>query len=271
VDVEAVPEGLLEVLGHVVDGVEAQQVDEDERRHRHDVLGGDGLVDRLDREPALLLRAPDLAGARVEDPVDDEARRVGADDRLLLDRLGEVEDRRRGLVGGVLAADDLDQRHDRRRVEVVEADDLLRPQRRLADLGDRKRRRVGGEDRPAGRRGVELGEDGLLDLHALGHGFDDEIDVTEPVVGRRAGDPAHELVDGGRSLLVGELALLDQAGDLALGHRAGFGEPRVDELLLDVLEDDIDSGGGDGLGDLPAHGARAHHGSFEYEHMPRTL
>ena len=118
----------------------------------------------------------------------------------------------------------------------------------------------------ARRDGVELGEDRLLDLHALGHGLDHEVDVAEALVGRRALDAPDDLVDLRGGLLVGELALLDQAGDLALGDVAGLGQPGVDEVLVDVLEDDRDPCGGDRLGDLAAHRAGADDGGLEDEH-----
>ena len=92
---------------------------------------------------------------------------------------------RDGLGVGVVAEDDLEQRHDRRRVEEVEADDLLGPARRA------RRSRVIDSDEVfeariawPGVTRVELGEDRLLDLHPLGHGLDDEVDVAEAVVGR---------------------------------------------------------------------------------------
>ena len=67
-------------------------------------------------------------------------------------------------------------------------------------------------------------------------------------------------------VLLGDLLLRDQAGQLALGHVAGLGQAGVDELLLDVLEDDWDADGRDHLGDLPAHGSGADDGGFEDEH-----
>ncbi len=88
VDVEAVAVGVAQVLGDVQDRVEAEHVDEDERADRCDLGGADALVDRLDREPLLLLGAPDLADGRVEDAVDDEARDLAAGDRLLADLAG---------------------------------------------------------------------------------------------------------------------------------------------------------------------------------------
>ena len=208
------------MLGDVEDGVEAEQVGEEERAHRRHLGRGDRLVDRLQREALLLLGAPDLADRRHQDAVDDEAGDLAADDRLLLDRLGEVVGGGGGLLRGVLADDHLDQRHHRGRVEEVEADDLVGAQRRFADLGDRERGGVGGEDRVAGRGGVDLAEDGLLDLHLLRHRLDHEVDVAELLVAGGAGDQAHHLGEAGVGLLLGQLLLLDQAAELALGDRA---------------------------------------------------
>ncbi len=71
------------MLGDVQDGVEPEQVDEEERAHRRDVGGADGLVDLLDRQPLLLLCTPDLTDGGVEDPVDDEPGNLATGDRLL--------------------------------------------------------------------------------------------------------------------------------------------------------------------------------------------
>ena len=115
----------------------------------------------------------------------------------------------------------------------------------------------------AGRGRVELAEDRLLDLHLLRHRLDHEVDVAELLVGGRAGDQAHHLVEAGVGLLLGQLLLLDQPVELALGDRARLLERGVDELLVDVLDDDGDVGGGDRLGDLAAHGAAADDGGLE--------
>ena len=79
-------------------------------------------------------------------------------------------------------------------------------------------------------------------------------------------DPAHDRLELGVGLLLGQLLLRDQPVELALRHLARLVEPVVDELLLDVLEDDGDLGGGDRLGDLAAHGSGADDGGLEYEH-----
>ncbi len=106
---------------------------------------------------------------------------------------------------------------DRGRVEVVEADHLLGAQRRFADLRDRQRGGVGGEDRVAGRGRVELGEHALLDLHPLGHRLDHEVHVAEALVGGAPVDAPEDLLELGLGLLGGELALLDELAELAAG------------------------------------------------------
>ena len=52
-----------------------------------------------------------------------------------------------------------------------------------------------------------------------------------------------------------------------LGDLARLGEPGLDELVLDVLQHDGDARGGDGLGDLAAHGSGADDGGLEDEHV----
>ena len=254
------------MFGDVQHGVEPEQVHEEVGTHRNHVRGADALVDRFDRQALLLLLAPDLRDAGVQDPVHYEARHLGACDRLLADRLRERDRGGDGLGRGLVAFDDLDQRHDRGGVEVVEADDLLGPQRRFADLGDRQRGGVRREDRVAGRRGVELGEDGLLDLHPLRHGLDHEVDVAEARVGGAAVDTPDDLLDLRSALLLGQLAALDQFPDLTRGHVASLVEPGLDERVVDVLELHRDARGRDRLGDLPAHRPCTYDGCLEHEH-----
>ncbi len=76
----------------------------------------------------------------------------------------------------------------------------------------------------------------------------------------------HHLGEAGVGLLLGQLLLLDQAGELALGHGARLLDRGIDELLVDVLDDDGDIGGGDRLGDLAAHCAAADDGGLGNEH-----
>jgi hypothetical protein len=171
------------------------------------------------------------------------------------------------LYAACIALDHLDQAHHRRGVEEVEPAHLVAAACRLAHLGDRQRRRVRGEYRVPGSDLVELGEHGLLDLHPLRDGLDNEVDVAEALVLGRALDAADDLAGLLVGLLLRDLLLLHEAGKLALSDLFGLLEPCVDELLVDVLQDDVDVRGGQHLGDLPAHRAGADHGGFEYEHV----
>src|SRR3954451_3959284 len=137
-DVEALAVGVDHVLGDVERRVEAGHVREEERAHRQRLRLLDLLVDLLRGLARLLLRAPDLSGARHQDAVDDEARDLAAAHRRLTDRLREVGCRLKRVLGGGLAFDDLDQAHHRRRPEEVEPDHLVGPQGRVAHLGDRQ-------------------------------------------------------------------------------------------------------------------------------------
>ena len=202
--------GLEQVLGDVQDGVQPEQVDQPVGADREDPRAGEAVVDQLDRQALLLLLAPDLRATRVEDAVDDEAGDLLADDRLLADRLRERERRRDRFGGGVLAFDDLDQRHQRGGVEVVEADHLLGAQRGFADLRDRQRGGVGGEDRVPRRERVELREDALLDLQALGHRLDHEVDLAEAGVGGGALDAREQQLALRGGLLGGDPPLLGE-------------------------------------------------------------
>src|SRR5215217_2425279 len=271
VDVEAVAVGVAHVPRHLERRVQAGHVGEVEGSHRHQLRVGQRLVDVLHVDARLVLVAPDLRRRRGEDAVDDEAGALRAADGHLADRLGEVGGGLHGGGRGLLALDDLDQAHVRGRPEEVEAHDAVGAVGDVADLRDREARGVGGEDRVARRGGVEVGEDLMLDRHLLGHGLDDEVDVTEAVVLRRPGDQLERLLHLRVGLLLGQLLALDELGGLALADLAGLLEALVDELGLDVLEEDGDVSGGDDLGDLAAHHPGPHHGGFEDEHGPDPI
>jgi hypothetical protein len=148
----------------------------------------------------------------------------------------------------------------------VEAEHLVGSARGLADLGDRQRRGVRGEDRVARRHRVELREHRVLDLHPLRHGLDHEVDLAEPVVAGRPGDQPERVRDVLLGLLGADLLLLDEPLVLPLGHLARLLQARVHELLIHVLEHHGDVGGRQHLGDLPAHDAGSDDPGFEYEH-----
>jgi hypothetical protein len=254
------------VFGNVHHGVEAEQAGEQVGAERQPAALCQPLVDQLDREALGLLFAPDLRDSGVENAVDDEAGRLGADDRLLADRLRERHRRGERLLGGVIPFDHLDQRQHGGGIEVVEADDLVGAQRRFGDLGDRQRGGVGGEDRVPGRGRVELGEHHVLDLHPLGNSLDHEVHVAEARVGGGALDAPDDLRDLRLALLSGELAPLHEFADLPGGDVAGLVDPSLHEPLADVLEHDGEAGGGDRLRDLAPHRPCANNRCLEHEH-----
>src|SRR4051794_27392410 len=266
VDVEALAVAVDHVLRDVQRGVEARHVGQEERAHRERLRLLDLLVDLLRALARLLLRAPDLGGARHQDAVDDEARDLAAAHGRLADCLGEVGRGLESVLRRSLAFDHFDQAHHRRGPEEVEADDLVGAQRRVAHLRDRQPRRVGREDRVAGCRGIEVAEDLLLDVHPLRDGLDHEVDVAQLVVGGRSGDPPEDLADLLVGLVLGDLLLLDLRSGLDLRDLFGLREALVDELLVDVLEDDWDARRADDLGDFSAHRPSTDDGGFGYEH-----
>ncbi len=82
-----------------------------------------------------------------------------------------------------------------------------------------------------GRDGVEVLEDGPLDLHPLGDGLDDEVDVAEALVLGRPVDAVDDARDLGVGRLLVELAALDELLDLPGRDLARLGEPGLDELV----------------------------------------
>ena len=87
------------------------------------------------------------------------------------------------LVGGGLAADELDERHDRHGTEEMHADEPGTAVRldRLGQPMDRDRARVRGEDRVRRRVAVEHPPQLGLDRHVLEDGFDGEVGTRDGV------------------------------------------------------------------------------------------
>ena len=126
-------------------------------------------------------------------------------DAALAQLLADVPRRRDRLVGGLVVADDLDERQHRDGVEEVEADVG-------ADLRHRERRRVRGED-GARRKLAQLREHLLLDVQLLDDRLEHEVALLEPVPARRSRHERRALTDlpadvGKRSLheLVAQVA-----------------------------------------------------------------
>ena len=86
-------------------------------------------VDRLGLGDAFHERVRRLVDERHEDAVRDEAGEIVRLSRRLAEILGERDDRRSGLVGGLERADHLDELQHGHRIEEVHPDDLLRTAR----------------------------------------------------------------------------------------------------------------------------------------------
>ena len=145
--------------------------------------------------------------------------------------------------------DDLDELHDRCRIEEVHADDPLGVARGNGDLGDRQGGGVGREDGVLVDDLVELGEDVLLQVEVLRHRLDDELAVLEVVEVR---GELHAR-DEGRLVLLGELA----AGDgTARGGVEVFPTARH-RLVVDLDGDHLDAVASEDLDDAGTHGAES--------------
>jgi hypothetical protein len=102
-----------------------------------------------------------------------------AADRLLPEPLSDRERRLDRVVRRELGADDLDERHQRRRVEEVHADDAARCRDGCGDLRHGQRRRVRREDRVRPDDALQLGEELELGAEVLHDRLDDEVAVGE--------------------------------------------------------------------------------------------
>jgi hypothetical protein len=105
--------------------------------------------------------------------------------------------------------DELDERHQGRRVEEVHADDTLGSGRRSGDLGHRERGGVGREDRIRPADPVELREDRALGLELLHDRLDHQVAAGEHFKLCGDGEPC----DCSVALSLFELPLLDLAGE----------------------------------------------------------
>src|SRR5207247_1527183 len=98
-----------------------------------------------------------------EQQVHDEAGVVLRRDRLLAEGLGERKGATERLLRRRHGAHDLDERHQRHRVEKVEPDEAVTPPRGCCHSRDGEARRVGRKDRHRARAAVELLPQGVLE------------------------------------------------------------------------------------------------------------
>ncbi len=188
--VRAAPRFVAARLLHRQTDVETGEIAHRERSHRKT----EALHHRVDarRRDALFGERRRLAQVIEDHPVADEAERVAGEDGLLAQRLAELERRRDRLRRSCLSANDLEQRHDVRRHEEMQAEHAIRPFRLVGQRVDVERRGIAGENRVRLGDGVELSEDLALDVEVLEDRLDDDVGVAElvPVVGKANRLPA---------------------------------------------------------------------------------
>ena len=138
--------------------------------------------------------------------------------------------KRSRFIGGCVAADDLDELHENRREEIVDADEALRLFYCFGKLGDAHCRGVGGNHRVRAAGCGNLCERAVFDVHPLGNGFDDKLCVLDCLGNRGVGRDAAFL--DLRNRLFAELALGGKFVEALVNqiHTA------VNKLLLDITE-----------------------------------
>ena len=206
-----------------------------------------GLVDVLHGGGAGLHQADGVVDHGDQQLVDHEARRLLHFHGVLVQLLGQVIDKIKGLVGGVDAPDDLHQLHGGHGVEEVHADQGVL--QTVSHVGDGQGRGVGGKGGIGLADIVQLHEQLLLDVHVLLDALDDQIDVGGLFMG--LGDQN-----------VGQQSILGLRGHLALVHPLlqGLGQgvlvPLGGRRAAGVHQNGMTLGGKH-LGNAPAHGAGA--------------
>ena len=217
-----------------------------------DVLGGgDAVLDQLNG----------LVDHGDQQAVADEAGGLGHGDGSLADLLSQGEDGVVGIVGGVAAADDLNQLHGHRGIEEVHADDLVLALNAGSNLGDGDGGGVGGQDALVLGGLVQLLEDALLQVHALDGGLDDQIGVVQNAGVLGGGHEVHAALQTG-DLLLGHLATGDHLGEALVQGGLGIG----DDGIVDINNGDVLAGGGKHLSNAAAHLAGADHSNFFDRH-----
>ena len=219
-----------------------------------------GGVDALSGGNAGVQNVSSLVDHGNQDLVDDEAGSLVDLDGLLADGHGAVPNGLEGLVGGVGAADDLNQLHDGGGVEEVHADEAVSALGGGGDGGDGDGGGVGGQNGLGLADLVQLSEDGLLDLQILDGGLNDQIGVSSQA---QIGGEGHLVGDGLLAGLV-QLALGNQLVQTLV--QTGLGS--LDDLVLNVADDDLKALLGESLSDIQTHGAAADNNNFVHLNYP---
>jgi hypothetical protein len=229
--------------------VDPDQIHQLERAHR--VAGrSDRRIGFGDARLPGLEHPQRLDGERPVDAVDDEPRRVRDDHRRLAPALHQRGGPRDGIGAGLWRANDLDERHQRGRVEKMKAEHMVRPVRRFRDRRHRQRTGIRGQDRFGGRLPIERAEDRPLEAEILDGRLDRDVSRRSHGVQRHCRAQGREpTLDPGIDRIRVELELRrapPQPGPDPL-------DATVERLLVDVVEDDLVARLERDLGDPGAH------------------
>ena len=164
---------------------------------------------------------------------------LGADDPLLFGS------RLAAQYATMRAAHDLDDFHQRHRIEEVEAGDAFRVLGGAGNAGDRQRGGVGGQYTVCADDGFQVGKQLLFDLQQLDDGLDHQVAIGQVAqLGRRL-----HARDGRFQLGFGQLAL----GLGALQQVAVKGQCILDCLGAGIEQQNLLTAAGEQLGDAATH------------------
>ena len=152
--------------------IEADEVHEFERSHAEAADGAHRPVDRGAIGEAFFANAQRFAIERARHAIHQKPRRVGGEHRRLAPRRGERARLGDHRVRRSDRRNDLHERHDRRRIEEVHANDALRVRARAGQCRDGQRRRVRGQHGRRCHDGFERAKQLLLGGELL----DDRLD-----------------------------------------------------------------------------------------------
>ena len=168
--------------------------------------------------------------------------------------LGVIKGLGEGQVTGVLAHDDLDQRHLVDRREEVNTNEILSVGAGLGQLGNGQCGGIGAPDATLGKARLKFFGDLVLERHVLEHCLDNQVTAVEiSVLSSRLDQIQHLL-----RLLFGHAAALHALLQQALC--VGFA--LLCRLLRDVLEDHFDARHGRHVGNALPHHPRAQHANL---------
>ncbi|VWB16481.1 hypothetical protein BLA6863_00606 [Burkholderia lata] len=241
-------------FGHREVHVVADQVHQLERPHPEAAGLAHHRVDRCRRATLLVQHAQRLRVIRPRDAVHDEARRRFRHHGPLAPCGGGGIEHLRDLWRGREPAHHLDERHQRRRVEEMQAGDALRHAQPGRDRRDRDRRRVGGQQARVVDMALKGREDLALHVEPLRRRLDDQCGARE--IGQfthRAnpgacrvglgrfepallGEPRELRADAGQRLVAGGFVQVEQQHRMA-GRRRDLRNARAHRAGTDHADD----------------------------------